>query len=190
MSEQESKTDIGRRTFLAASPLLAFSAAVAGTGGEALQATQQKPGVRGELSAEEAGVVAKSKMASDVANFFGKGHNCAESGLSVALRFLNKPPDLEWIATGFGGGLRNGDLCGFLTSGVMALGLHAGTLKMDAAAAKSACSSRVMEFWKWWTTMAPLRCAEITAAGKDQRVCLRLGQLAAAKVEELMTRTT
>lgn len=190
MTKDSSKPDLNRRTFLTASPLLVLGAAVAGTADVTLQATQQKPVVRTALSAEEAGIVAKAKMASDVVNFFGKGHNCAESGLSVALRFLNKPQELEWVATGFGGGLRNGDLCGFLTSGVMALGLHAGTLKMDAAAAKAACSTRVIEFWRWWTTVAPLRCSEITAAGKDQKVCLRLGQLAAAKLEELMSRTT
>ena len=145
MNKDNSKPDINRRTFLAASPLLAFGAAVAAASDDKQQAVQQRPALSVELSAAEAEVVAKSKMARDVPDFFGKGHNCAESGLSVALRFLDKPPELEWIASGFGGGVQHGDLCGFLTSGVMAFGLHAGTLKLDASAAKAACSQHVRD---------------------------------------------
>jgi len=177
----------GRREFLAASPLIVLSAALPDVSQDARQAAPPKPALTDELSAAELKIVGRSKMAADVVNFFGKGHNCAESGLLVALRFLNKPQELEWIASGFGGGLQHRDLCGFLTSGVMALGLHAGTGRMDAREAKAACARRVRAYWQWWTTTAPLHCAEITQGRTDLRACERLGRLATAKIEELIT---
>lgn len=179
-----------RRAFLAASPLLALAGSGARASAWAPQVGQSKPVLPAELSAAEQEVVAQSKMAADLLNFFGKGHSCAESGLAVALRFLKQPDQPEWIAAGFGGGIQHGDLCGFLTSGVMALGLHAGTTKLPVADAKSACSQRVREFWQWWTEVAPLHCSEIRAGRADARVCQRLGRLAAAKIEELITRAT
>jgi hypothetical protein len=102
-----------------------------------------------ELSAAEIEIVNKSVMAKDIENFFGKGCSCAESGVLVALRFLKKPESLVWAAGAFGGGLQNGDLCGFLTSGEMAIGLHAEDLKLDREAAKEIFSQKARGFWQW-----------------------------------------
>jgi hypothetical protein len=106
--------------------------------------------------------------------------------LAVALRFLKKPEDLIWIAAAFGGGLNNKDLCGFLTAGEMAIGIYSGDLKLERKAAKEICGRKAREFWQWWISMAPLHCAEIREGRTDYKVCLRLGKLAAAKLEDLI----
>ena len=78
------------------------------------------------------------------------------------------------------------DLCGFLTAGIMAIGLYAGTLKTDKKDAKALCGRKVKEYWDYWTSIAPLHCAEIREGRKDFKVCHRLGQLASARLEELL----
>jgi len=140
-----------------------------------------------ELTPGELELVSKSVMAKDVGNFLGKGYGCAESGLLVGIRYLKKPEDLVWLAGGFNGGLGHRDLCGFLTGGVMTIGLYAGMLQMDKTEARKACGQKVREFWDWWTSSAPLRCGEIRKSKEAFRVCERLGRLATARLEELIT---
>jgi hypothetical protein len=108
--------------------------------------------------------------------------------MAVAVRYLKKPESLTWVAAAFGGGLNNRDLCGFLTSGEMAIGVYSGDLKLDRAAAEETCRRKSREFWQWWLSVAPLHCAEILNGRTDHRVCLRLGRLATAKIEELVKR--
>jgi len=99
---------------------------------------------------------------------------------------LKKPEELVWLACGYGGGLLHKELCGFLTAGIMSLGLAAGTLKEERAEGKKLCGEMVNKYWDWWTTKAPLRCADIRKEGTTSTTCSRLGRLAAAKVEELI----
>ncbi len=139
-----------------------------------------------ELTPEEQRLVENSTMAQDLTNYFGKGYSCAESLFMVSLRFLKKPEELVWISAGFGGGLYHRDLCGFLTSGIMAIGLKAGMLEKDRKEKKDRVKSSVNQYWEWWTSQAPLHCSEIRKKGTSSKVCRRLGQLAAAKVEELI----
>jgi C_GCAxxG_C_C family probable redox protein len=139
-----------------------------------------------ELTAEERERVAKSFMAKDISNYFGEGYSCAESLFMVSLRFLKKPEELVWISSGFGGGMYHRDLCGFLTAGIMALGLSTGMIDAERKEAKAKCSQLVKEYWKWWTSEAPLRCADIRTEGTTSKLCKRLGLLAAAKTEELI----
>jgi hypothetical protein len=124
-------------------------------------------------------------MSGELDRYFGKGFSCAEAGLIVGLRFLGKPEELVAVAAGFGGGVQHGDLCGFLTSGVMTLGLHAPSGADASARARRA--SLVNAFWKWWQATVPLHCAEIREGHSGMQVCRRVGRLATAKVEELMT---
>ena len=142
--------------------------------------------LREELTPEEQKCVAKSSMAKDLVNYFGEGYSCAESLFLVSLRLLKKPEELVWISSGFGGGLYHRDLCGFLTAGVMAIGISAGMIQAERMEAKKLCSQRVKEFWKWWKSEAPLRCADIRKEGISSKVCQRLGMLAAAKTEKLI----
>ena len=90
------------------------------------------------------------------------------------------------MAGAFGGGLNHKDLCGFLTSGEMAIGIYSGEQKLERKAAKEICGRKSREFWQWWISEAPLHCAEILEGRTDRKVCRRLGQLAAAKIEELI----
>ena len=106
--------------------------------------------------------------------------------MAVAMRFLKKPESLTWVAAAFGGGLNNGDLCGFLTGGQMAIGVYSGDLKLERKAAKDICGQKSREFWQAWLSMAPLHCAEIREGRTDYKVCRRLGKLAAAKIEDLI----
>jgi len=106
--------------------------------------------------------------------------------LAVALRYLKKSEDLIWAAGAFGGGLGNKDLCGFLTGGEMAIGIYAGEQKLERKAAKEICNLKGREFWQWWISEAPLHCAEIREGRTDNKVCRRLGKLAAAKIEDLI----
>jgi hypothetical protein len=139
-----------------------------------------------ELTQEEQKLIENSTMAQDLTNYFGKSYSCAESLFMVSLRFLKKPEELVWISSGFGGGMYHRDLCGFLTSGIMAIGLKAGMLEKDRKEKKDHVKSSVNQYWKWWKSQAPLRCSEIRKKGTSSKVCRRLGQLTAAKIEELI----
>jgi hypothetical protein len=178
-----------RREFLSGSTLAILGAPLAMASPLQSQTTPKGPELRDELSVAEIENVNKSIMAGDMDNFFGKGYNCAESGVSVALRFLGKPENLFCVASAFGGGLYNRDLCGFLTAGEMAIGLHVGELKLDRKAAREICGQKAREFWQWWTSTAPLHCAEIREGRTDYKVCHRLGKLAFAKIEDLIKPT-
>jgi hypothetical protein len=140
-----------------------------------------------ELTALELEAVKKSTMAGELDNYFGKGFSCAESLLMVGLRYLRLPEMLVWAAAGFGGGMQHREVCGFLTAGIMYLGLASGHLKMERPEAKEWSKQRVNAYWSWWTTQAPLRCADIRKEGTSSKVCRRLGILAAAEVEKLIT---
>ncbi len=140
-----------------------------------------------ELTQQEVEWVKKFSMADDIANFFGKGYSCAESLFMVALRHMKQPKELVWVASGFGGGMYHRDLCGFLTAGIMAIGVRTGMLETERKEAKEQCKQWVQAYWKWWTSLAPMKCSEIRTEGTTSKVCRRLGQLAAAKIQELIT---
>jgi hypothetical protein len=148
---------------------------------------QQGQALPEELTASERDAVEKSAMARDLENYFGKGLSCAESLLMVGLRTLRKSEELVWAAAGFGGGMQHRDTCGFLTAGLMYLGLAAGQLKMERSEAKEWSKLRVNIYWSWWTAQAPIRCADIRKEGTSSKVCRRLGLLAAAELEKLVT---
>jgi hypothetical protein len=144
--------------------------------------------IKAKLTEDEAALVKKSKMAQDLKNYFGEGYSCAESILMVSLRFLKLSEDHIWAAAGFGGGLGQRDLCGFLTGGYMGIGFAGGGLEGTRKEAKARCSPAFNEYWKWWQTQAPAECADILAAGYGGAGCTRLGLLASVKVEELVTK--
>lgn len=150
---------------------------------ERAQETQELPE---ELTPEEQKAVENSVMARDIKNYFGKGYSCAESILMVSLRFLKKPEELAWAASGFGGGMYHRDLCGFLTGGIMGIGLKTGMFKKTREEKKEICKNLVDQYWSWWSSLVPSRCSEIRKDETSPRVCRRLGLLAAAKIEELI----
>ncbi|MBA7715655.1 hypothetical protein ES703_124708 [subsurface metagenome] len=187
-----------RREFIASASFLVLGAQLFGMSPLSLQSAQVTQELKEELTPEELKIVERSIMAKNLKNYFGEGYSCAESLLMVSLKFLGKPEELVWLASGFGGGLYHKDLCGFLTSGVMAIGLSSGMLEKERAEGKEHCKQNVKQYWKWWTSMAPLHCSEIrkedTSSKKGTsskestgyKVCQRLGQLASVKIEELI----
>jgi hypothetical protein len=152
----------------------------------ASRTSQTFPQLKEELTPDELEIVKGSEMAQDLEDYFREDYSCAESIFSVSLKFLKRSKKLVWIASGFGLGLGNGDLCGFLTSGVMAIGLSSGMLNEKRWYAKEVCAHKVDEYWKYWNSIAPLHCSEIWGEKRDSKVCLRLGQLASTKLEKLL----
>jgi len=175
--------NISRRKFIAASTgLFAGSALLKAMPPYSFSSQELKD----ELSEKELKLVEQSSMAKELKDYFHKGYSCAESLLMVSLRYLNKPEELVWAAAGYGGGLGHKDLCGFLTAGVMGIGFASGSLNKEREEAKDWCSKKVEEYWKWWKENAPLHCKDIRTPGSSSKRCARLGQLGAAKVEELI----
>lgn len=177
---------IPRRDFISSVPGILIGAGLLSQPAYSCTDFQEKPELKEELTQEELKWVEQSSMAKDINNYFGEGYSCAESLFIVSLRFLKKPEDLVWTAAGFGGGMYNKDLCGFLTGGIMAIGLASGMLKKERREAKDHCGVQVKEYWKWWQSVSPLRCADIRTEGTSSSVCRRLGQIAAAKTEDLI----
>lgn len=176
----------GRREFLSSATFLIAGGCLTGfspLGASPRQTSQTLPE---ELTAAESEAVKKSALAGDLEDYFGKGYSCAESLLLAGLRYLHLPEECVWAAAGFGGGMQHKETCGFLTAGIMALGLAAGRLKLERKEAKDWSKKKVDAYWSWWTARAPIRCADIRKEGTSSKVCRRLGLLAAAKVEELI----
>lgn len=163
---------------------------VAGTGlvTPSVLRKRETHGIREKLSLEEQNWVDKSSLAKDLEQYFGKGYSCSESILMLALKYLGKSEKLVWAAAGFGGGIYQRDLCGFLTGGIMAIGLAAGDLRLEKKEAKVFCKETSKKYWSWWKTIAPLHCVDIRTKGTTGKTCLRLGYLAATRLEELIQR--
>jgi hypothetical protein len=185
MNETEGITML-RRKFLTSSSFLLLGAASLKAFGLPSQASPKGSELSENLNPAELAMANQSIMATDMDNYWHQGYSCAESGLMVALRFMKKPEDLVWVAGGFGGGMGHQDLCGFLTSGIMAIGLRTGSLKIDPKVAKARCGQKVNEYWNWWASTAPLHCREIREGRKGFEVCQRLGKLASVKLESLL----
>jgi hypothetical protein len=184
--KKKGRLEIPRRAFVSSIPGILLGAEVLSKPLYSFKLVQEKPELEEELTPEELKWVEQSVMAKDITHYFGEGYSCAESLFMVSLRYLKKPEELVWIAAGFGGGMYHKDLCGFLTAGIMAIGLSSGMLKKERKEAKDHCGTQVKEYWKWWQSISPLRCANIRTEGTSSSVCRRLGQIAAAKIEDLI----
>ena len=159
--------------FLAAAPLLAFSQA---------DRKEEKKSLTEIMKGDEWELVKGSPMAGELETYFGHGYSCAESLWLTALRRLKKPEEMVWTAGAFGGGMGQKDICGFLSAGLMAIGMAAGELKQPRPEAKKACSREAKAYWQWFQSVSPIHCAEIRPAGSSGDICRRLGQLCAARV--------
>ena len=78
---------------------------------------------------------------------FSNGFNCSQAVLSVFAEDLALIKETVFkVASGFGGGARNGQLCGAVTGAVIALGLKYYDAKQEAAKAKQPVYEKVIEF--------------------------------------------
>ena len=177
---------MARRKFITSASFLMLGGGLLGTPVYSSKSIQAHQELKDELTSNELKIVNSSVMAQDLDNYFEDDYSCAESLFMVSLKYLKKSKNLVWIASGFGGGLYHEDLCGFLTGGIMAIGLWSGSLNEQRWSAQEACALKVEKYWKWWTSIAPLHCSDILAEGRTSKVCFRLGHLASAKVEKLI----
>lgn len=78
---------------------------------------------------------------------FRQGFNCGQAVLSVFRDeiSIDKETALK-IATGFGGGARNGELCGAVTGAIMVLGLMHGHSDKDDLESKSSAYAMTKDF--------------------------------------------
>ncbi len=182
------KTDVllPRRAFITAISGMLCGTSLFGWFQDSAPDTKTYQKVKEELSANESKWIEGSDLAKDLTKYFGQGYSCAESILLVSLGYLGKPEELVWAATGFGGGMYQRDLCGFLTGGIMALGFACGTMDKPRREAKESCGEMVKEYWTWWGARAPHRCAQLRSEGTTSQACVSQGLLSAAKIEELI----
>ncbi len=78
---------------------------------------------------------------------FNNGFNCSQSVLSIFCEELNFDKELALkIATGFGGGIRKGEVCGAVSGAIMVLGLKFGHYIEGDTETKSQAYALTSEF--------------------------------------------
>ena len=79
--------------------------------------------------------------------YFSQGFNCSQSVFAVfAEKYgLNKETALK-IGCGFGGGMRNAEICGAVTGAVMVIGLRYGHAVGNDDNSKTLCYQKTVEF--------------------------------------------
>jgi hypothetical protein len=116
----------------------------------------------------------------------GRGLGCAEICLAACCDYMGESDSWLDAAAVFSGGFGKGDLCGFLTGGLMAVGIAAGRLHQERAAVKQYARPLKDEYWAWWTDRGPLRCSQLRTLYEGREQFVRMAQRATAKLEELI----
>jgi C_GCAxxG_C_C family probable redox protein len=123
-------------------------------------------------------------LADQTAKALNEGFWSADSLVMGTIRYLKKPEGYVSLATGFGGGIGRKDLCGFVTGGVMAIGLFAGTTKGNDKKGRQTCQRLTKEYLDWWAKSYPLHCADI----KQPCDYRSMGAKASAFLQELFSK--
>jgi C_GCAxxG_C_C family probable redox protein len=150
----------------------------------------------GVLALEAAGLRAQTapaaggSMAALTAQHLNEGFWSADSIFMSAIKNLKQPEDLVRIATPFGGGMGQGDLCGYLTGGYMAIGLFAGARKGSDNAARKACVRLAKEYSDWWAKSYPVHCREINKSEKEPCDYKLMGQKVSDFLQAMFDRET
>jgi C_GCAxxG_C_C family probable redox protein len=88
-----------------------------------------------------------SKKMDDAENLFRSGFNCSQSVLGVfADNYGLQQKDALKLACGFGGGMRNGEICGAVSGTVMVIGLKYGQSVNEDIVSKNNCYEKTVEF--------------------------------------------
>jgi len=78
---------------------------------------------------------------------FACGYNCAQSVLGVFSDELGLSREMAFkIASGFGGGMRQGEVCGAVTGALMAIGLKEGFYEQGDVAGKAHIAEKTVAF--------------------------------------------
>ncbi|MCI7767962.1 MAG: C-GCAxxG-C-C family protein [Oscillospiraceae bacterium] len=139
--------------------------------------------------------MSKSKEASAM---FRQGFNCSQSVLAAFFEGYGIPRETALkIGCGFGGGMRNGELCGAVSGAVMVIGLKYGS---EDSESKSLCYQKTKEYTeKFKAKKQSIICRELlgcdisTADGMDiaiekdlfKTTCADMVSSAAELLEEL-----
>jgi len=102
-----------------------------------------------------------SWMAREILNYAGKGYNCGESLFLTTLRYLRKPEELVWLATGLGGGMGRREICGLYSAAMLSLGLAASLRGPGREEGRALVKTQGDLFGEWWSSWSPLRCEEL-----------------------------
>lgn len=146
----------------------------------------QKLGFSHPFTEEEAAAVAASPMAGIVAGLNGQGFPCSEMMLLAALRRFGLPEGHLNAAAVFGGGVGKRDLCGFLTGGLMAIGIAAGAKYPDRRQLHTVGRRASNAYWDWWLTRGDLHCMGPLTTHETPEEFGRMAQRAAMKLEGVL----
>ncbi len=172
-----SETTLSRRSFVGAvCPFV--------LGG--LTLPQERQGFWDPFTTEEEEAVSRSVMAQRVPSYLGEGFGCAEVCVAASVDYLGESRHWVDAAAVFSGGFGQGDLCGFLTGGMMAIGVAAGKLHGERQAMRDFARPRGQEYWNWWTARGPLHCAELRTLYEGREQFVRMAQRAMTKLETLI----
>jgi C_GCAxxG_C_C family probable redox protein len=103
----------------------------------------------------------KPAMADMTLKHLTQGFWSADSLFLSAAKHLEHPEEVVRVAVGFGGGMHHKDLCGFLTGGIMSIGLFSGPTRGSDKASRDKCIRLTKEYYGWWTDNYKLHCQEI-----------------------------
>lgn len=200
-----SSSAVSRRRFLSAIPLtvLATPSVLNGSngcqgngcpapppakGGWARGIGQEAPklGFSQEFTREESDAVTASPMAGIIAGLNGKGYPCSEMMLLASLRRFDLPENHLDAAAVFGGGVGKRDLCGFLTGGLMAIGIAAGGRYPDRSQLHTVGRRASNAYWDWWLTRGDLHCMGPLTTHETPEEFVRMAQRAAVKLEGVL----
>lgn len=97
------------------------------------------------------------------ARLFADGFDCAQAVFSHFAEDLDLDEELALkIAAGFGGGMHQGDMCGCVTGGLMALGLKFGFSEAGDTIGKDIMNRKAQEFERRMReALGGLRCREL-----------------------------
>ena len=129
---------------------------------------------------------AGGSMTGWTAQHLTQGYWSADSLFLSALKYLKKPEEIVSVATGFGGGIGQKDLCGYVTGGVMAIGLFCGAAKGNDKAGRQKCQRLTKEYFDWWAKDTPIHCGEI----KQPCDYKAMGEKASEFLQKLFERET
>ena len=110
---------------------------------------------------------------------FELGYDCAQTVFSTFAEDLDLDQETALkIASGFGGGMHQGDMCGCVTGGLMVLGLKYGWSEESDAVGKDLMNRKAQEFERrFLERLGGLRCRELLEAD----VSTQEGKLLAAE---------
>lgn len=197
--------ECSRRRFLGALPLTVLAAPAALSGAEGVRSSgcfalapsrqtgdagrnQQAQGLgfSQPFTHAEAEAVANSPLAGIIAGLNGKGYPCSEMMLLAALRRYDLPEGHVDAAAVFGGGVGKRDLCGFLTGGLMAIGIASGSLYSDRGQLHTVGRKASNAYWDWWLTRGDLHCMGPLTTHENSEEFVRMAQRSAVKLEEVL----